>query len=106
MQTDADASPAALLAAIELSKSKWRVATTEPGSPKVSHHRLPGGDAAGLLALLRRLQERAAARLGCPVRPVTTMEAGFGGVWLDPFLLGPRGGSHLVQPASALGNRP
>ena len=47
MQTAADASPAVLLAATELSKSKWRVATTEPGSPRVSHHYLRGGDAAG-----------------------------------------------------------
>ena len=47
MQTAADSSPTVLLAAIELSKSKWRVATTEPGSSKVSHHCLPGGDAAG-----------------------------------------------------------
>ena len=105
MQTDADASPAALLAAIELSKSKWRVATAEPGSPKVSHHCLPGGDAAGLLTLLRRLQERAAARLGRPVRLVTTMEAGFDGFWLHRFLVGHGVDSHVVDPASVLVNR-
>ena len=34
MQTDADASPAALLAAIELSKSKWRVATHRARQPQ------------------------------------------------------------------------
>ena len=105
MQTDADASPAVLLAAIELSKSKWRVATTEPASPKVSHHCLPGGDAAGLLTLLRRLQEHAAARLGRPVRLVTTMEAGFDGFWLHRFLVGHGVDSHVVDPASVLVNR-
>ena len=105
MQTAADSSPTVLLAAIELSKSKWRVATTEPGSSKVSHHCLPGGDAAGLLTLLRRLQERAVARLGCPVRPVTTMEAGFDGFWLHRFLVGHGVDSHVVDPASVLVNR-
>ena len=105
MQTAADSSPTVLLAAIELSKSKWRVATTEPGSSKVSHHCLAGGDAAGLLTLLRRLQERAVARLGCPVRPVTTMEAGFDGFWLHRFLVGHEVDSHVVDPASVLVNR-
>lgn len=105
MQTAANSSPTVLLAAIELSKSKWRVATTEPGSSKVSHHCLPGGDAAGLLTLLRRLQERAVARLGCPVRPVTTMEAGFDGFWLHRFLVGHGVDSHVVDPASVLVNR-
>lgn len=105
MQTAADSSPTVLLAAIELSKSKWRVATTEPGSSKVSHHCLAGGDAAGLLTLLRRLQERAVARLGCPVRPVTTMEAGFDGFWLHRFLVGHGVDSHVVDPASVLVNR-
>src|SRR5919205_4346174 len=105
MQTDADASPAVLLAATGLSKSRWRVATAEPGSPKVSHHCLPGGDAAGLRTLLRRLQERAAARLGRPVRLVTTMEAGFDGVWLHRFLVGHGVDSHVVDPASVLVNR-
>jgi transposase len=105
MQTAADPSPAVLLVAIELSKSTWRVATAEPGSPKVSQHCLPGGDAGGLLALLRRLQERAVARLGSPVRPVTVMEAGFDGFWLHRFLMGHGVDSHVVDPASVLVDR-
>jgi transposase len=54
---------------------------------------------------LRRLQERAVARLGCPVRPVTTMEAGFDGFWLHRFLVGHGVDSNVVDPASVLVNR-
>jgi transposase len=101
----AAACPAVPLVAIEPSKSTWRVATAEPGSPKISQHCLPGGDAAGLLALRRRLQQRAVTRLGCPVRPVTVMEAGFDGFWLHRFLVRHEVDSHVVDPASVLVDR-
>jgi hypothetical protein len=66
MQTAADASPAVLLAATELSKSKWRVATTEPGSPRVSHHYLRDGNAAGLLTLGVPARRCSCRRRRCP----------------------------------------
>src|SRR5215218_6502382 len=49
---------AAVFVAMELSKSAWLLAVQGSPSGKTSSHRLAGGDVAGLLALLRRLQAR------------------------------------------------
>jgi len=97
--------PATLLASIELSKSTWRVAIAEPGNSKVSQHCLPGGDTAGLLDLLKRLSQRAAARLGSAVRPITVMEAGYDGFWLHRLLVANGIDSYIVDPASILVDR-
>ena len=91
---------AILYASLELSRSTWLVTSLAPGSDKMSKHKIEGGDSCGLLDLLRRLQSKAAKRLGAPVRIVTIQEAGFDGFWLDRLLQAEGIESHVVDPAS------
>ena len=91
---------AILYASLELSRSTWLVTSLTPGSDKMSKHKIEGGDSCGLLDLLRRLQSKAAKRLGAPVRIVTIQEAGFDGFWLDRLLQAEGIESHVVDPAS------
>jgi len=53
-----------IFVAIELSRQRWLVTMHCPDRDKISHHRLEGGDHAGLLALIDRMRERVARRLG------------------------------------------
>jgi transposase len=89
-----------LCVSLELSRKTWLVTSLAPGSDKMSRHRIEGGDDAALLDLLRRLQGKAAKRLGVPVRIVIIQEAGFDGFWLDRLLQAEGIESHVVDPAS------
>src|SRR5437763_1833006 len=53
-----------IFVAIELSQRSWLVTMHCPDGDKISHHRLEGGDHAGLLALVDRMGERATRALG------------------------------------------
>src|SRR3954447_14775375 len=66
----AETASATLFVALELSRSTWRVALHAPLTNKVSQHRLDGGDADGLLALITRKRSQAEEKLGRPVRVV------------------------------------
>ena len=72
-----------MFAAMELSKTAWLLAAQASPSGKTSSHRLDGGDIAGLLALLRRLQARERRAEGEEVRVVLAHEAGYDGFWLQ-----------------------
>lgn len=74
-----DAKPATLFVALELSKSTWLVAIHSPAADKISQHRLAGGDAAALLALIERKRGEAAAALSRPVCVMSCYEAGYDG---------------------------
>ena len=74
---------AAVFVAMELSKSAWLLAAQGSPSGKASSHRLEGGDIAGLLALLRRLQAREQQACGRPVQSILGYEAGYDGFWLQ-----------------------
>ena len=91
---------AMLCVSLELSRSTWLVTSLAPGRDKMSKHKVEGGDATGLLNLLRRLQGKAAKRLGVPVRIVTIQEAGLDGFWLDRLLRSEGIESHVVDAAS------
>ncbi len=91
---------AMLYVSLELSRKTWLVTSLAPGSERMSRHRIEGGDDAALLTLLRRLQSKAAKRLGAPVGIVTIQEAGFDGFWLDRLLQAEGLESHVVDPAS------
>ena len=91
---------ATLCASLELSSTTWLVTSLAPGSDKMSKHKIEGGDSCGLLELLRRLQSKAAKRLGAPVEIVTIHEAGFDGFWIDRLLQAEGIESHVVDPAS------
>jgi transposase len=92
---------ATLFAALELSRSSWVVALHSPVTDKVSQHRLAGGDAEGLLALMARKRMQAEERLGCAVRMVSCFEAGYDGFWLHRWLCA-RGIENRVLDAASL----
>jgi len=60
----ADAAPATLFVALELSRSTWLAALHSPIADNVSRHRLDGGDTEGLLALIARKRGQAGASGG------------------------------------------
>jgi transposase len=82
-QNEAARDGAVVFVAVELSKSAWLLASQASPSGKMSSHRLDGGDVAGLLALLRRLQARAQRADGQEVQVVLGYEAGYDGFWLQ-----------------------
>jgi transposase len=73
----------AVFVTLELSKSAWLLAAQAIPSGKTSAHRLGGGDVSGLLALLRRLQEREQRSSGREVAIILGYEAGYDGFWLQ-----------------------
>jgi transposase len=91
----------AIFATLELSRSKWLVTSLSPGDgERMSRHQVAAGDLVGLLALLRRLQEKAKARTGQLFPLVTMYEAGLDGFWLHRALEKEGVESHVVDPAS------
>jgi len=105
----AETASATLFVALELSRSTWLVALHAPLTNKVSQHRLDGGDAAGLLALITRKRSQAEEKLGRPVRVVCCFEAGYDGFWLHRWLCprhrkpGAGCGQSAGQPPGAAG---
>ena len=97
----AEPAPATLFVALELSRSTWLVGSHSPLADKVSQHRLEGGDAEGLLALIARKRGQAEAALGRPVRVVSCYEAGYDGFWLHRLLCA-RGVENRVLDAASL----
>jgi transposase len=94
-----------LLASLELSKARWLVTVSAPGSDKLSRHQVPGGDGQALLELLWRLQAAAARRTGAPVMIIVIQEAGLDGFWIHRLLVQNGIASHVVDPASIGVNR-
>ena len=82
-QTEAARDRAVVFVAMELSKTSWLLAARASPSGKTSSHRLNGGDVAGLLALLRRLQAREQREGGHDVEVILGYEAGYDGFWLQ-----------------------
>lgn len=97
----AEAAPATLFVALELSRSTWLVAMHSPIGDKISQHRLEGGDTEGLLKLLTRKRMQAAEKLGRPVRVACCFEAGYDGFWLHRWLCA-RGIDNRVLDAASL----
>jgi len=82
-QAEAGREDAVVFVALELSKSSWLLAVQASPSGKTSSHRLDGGDVAGLLTLLRRLQAREHRASGREVGIIVGYEAGYDGFWLQ-----------------------
>ena len=89
-----------LFASLELSKSRWLVTVSAPGSEKLSKHVVIGGDGGALLDLLGRLRASAERRGGMAVQVVVIQEAGLDGFWLHRLLEANGIESHVVDPAS------
>src|SRR5580765_7843340 len=94
-----------LFASLALSKARWLVTVSAPGSDKLSRHDVPGGDGEALLELLWRLQAAAAQRTGASVTIVVIQEAGLDGFGVHRLLVQNGITSHVVDPASIAVNR-
>jgi transposase len=105
-QAAIDVKLAAIFVSLELSRSTWLITSLSPGSgEKMSKHSVRGGDAAGLLGLLARLQARAQARTGKTFRVIVIQEAGLDGFWVHRVLERESIESHVVDAASVLTSR-
>ena len=100
LQTVARVNDTKLFASLELSKSRWLVTVSAPGSEKLSKHVVIGGDGGALLNLLGRLRASAERRGGMAVQVVVIQEAGLDGFWLHRLLEANGIESHVVDPAS------
>src|SRR5437899_5521627 len=89
-----------IFVAIELSQMSWLVTMHCPDKDKISHHKLEGGDHAGLLTLIERMGERAARNLGAVPGVVSCYEAGYDGFWLHRLLMAAGITNHVFDPAS------
>src|SRR5690349_810612 len=89
-----------LFASLELSRSRWLVTVSAPGSDKLSKHMIDGGDGGALLALLARLRAAAERRLDTAVRVIVIQEAGLDGFWIHRLLAAKEIESHIVDRAS------
>ena len=100
LQTAVRVNDTKLFASLELSKSRWLVTVSAPGSEKLSKHAVIGGDGGALLNLLGRLRAAAERRGGMAVQVVVIQEAGLDGFWLHRLLEANEIESHVVDPAS------
>jgi transposase len=100
LQTAVRVNDTKLFASLELSKSRWLVTVSAPGSEKLSKHVVIGGDGGALLNLLGRLRAAAERRGGMAVQVVVIQEAGLDGFWLHRLLEANEIESHVVDPAS------
>jgi transposase len=89
-----------IFVAIELSQRSWLVTMHCPDKDKISHHKLEGGDHAGLRALIERMRERAARTLGAVPAVVSCYEAGYDGFWLHRLLTAAGITNYVFDPAS------
>jgi transposase len=105
-QAAIDVKLAAIFVSLELSRSTWLITSLSPGrGEKMSKHSVRGGDAAGLLGLLARLQARAQTRTGETFRVIVIQEAGLDGFWVHRVLERESIESHVVDAASVLTSR-
>src|SRR5215208_8338252 len=105
-QVAVEVSLAAIFVSLELSRSTWLITSLVPGGrEKMSKHSVRGGDIAGLLNHLTKLQDKAHARAGASFPIITIQEAGLDGFWVHRVL--DRAGieSHVVDAASVLTSR-
>jgi transposase len=89
-----------IFVAIELSQLSWLVTVHSPDRDRISRHKLCGGDHAGLLALIERLQARASQALGSRPAVVSCYEAGYDGFWLHRLLTAAGLTNFVFDPAS------
>src|SRR5580700_10877279 len=89
-----------IFVAIELSQKTWLVTVHSPDKDKISRHKVPGGDHAGLLALIARVRDRAARALGVVPAVASCYEAGYDGFWLHRLLMAAGITNYVFDPSS------
>jgi transposase len=97
--TSATVEHATIYVAFELSKAKWKLGVTLPGSQKLSRYTIAGGDLRALASRLSDMRKRAAAQ-GRPVRILSCYEAGLDGHWLHRWLTAQGVINHEIDPSS------
>ena len=96
---------ATLLVSFELSQSRWVLTLQHPTRARPSRITVRARDTAKVLDVLTTHRAHAERRLGHPVTIVSIYEAGLDGFWLHRWLVAQGVISHVVDPASILGNR-
>jgi transposase len=91
---------ATIFVAIELSQRSWLVVMHSPDRDRLSNHQLEGGDHNGLVALIEKVQARAARVLGAAPQVVSCYEAGYDGFWLHRRLTAAGIANLVFDPAS------
>jgi transposase len=91
--------------ALELSRTKWLVGALLPGRAKVITTLVPGGNAAKLIEVLRRLATQACRTTDGAVSLKVCYEAGYDGFWLARHLISRGIETHVLDPASFLVSR-
>lgn len=92
--------------AIEMSRSKWVIATHVPTATKVGIHAIEWGDVDALLQLFARLRLRASVLTGTNDVPILCCyEAGYEGFWLHRRLTAADIRVIVIDPSSLLVNR-
>jgi transposase len=91
--------------ALELSQAKWLIGALLPGRAKAILHAVRGGDAGGLVDVLRKLEQRASAEAGVLVSVSVCFESGYDGFWLARFLADRGIDTHVLDAASFLVSR-
>jgi transposase len=89
-----------IFVAIELSQKTWLVTLHSPDKDKISRQKVPGGDHAGLLALINRVRDRATRALGAAPAVVSCYEAGYDGFWLHRLLTAAGITNYVFDPSS------
>jgi transposase len=89
-----------ILVALELSQRTWLVTMKCPDRDRFSHYKLPGGDHAGLLALIAKARGRVERSLGSVPAVVSCYEAGYDGFWLHHLLTAAGIRNLVFDPAS------
>jgi transposase len=97
--------PAAVLVALDLSRTSWVVALRTSGDDRVSTHKLRPGDVDRLLELIERSRVREEQRVGGPVQVRSCYEAGYDGFWLHRRLRAAGVRNVVVEPTSLLVDR-
>src|SRR3712207_4812573 len=102
-QATIDVKLAAIFVSLELSRSTWLITSLSPGGgEKMSKHPVRGGDVAGLLDQLARLQAKVQARTGETFPIIVVQEAGLDGFRLHRVPEREGIESHVVDAASVL----
>jgi transposase len=89
-----------IFVALELSRRTWLVTIYSPDCDRISRHNVPGGHHAALLALIERVRDRAARKLGHKSPVVSCYEAGYDGFWLHRLLTAAGITNYVLDPAS------
>lgn len=100
MDQTQDLGIAAVLVAIELSKTTWLLAIHDPVTGKVSRRRVSGGEADTLIDVVGRVRHSAELQLGAAVEIECVFEAGYDGFWLQRRLAHVGIACRVMDPAS------